>query len=199
MRVRGTVRALGVKIAAVAGALAISGTALAATTGHLPDAAQRRAHDVLGVPDAPPAVERVKPRPTPYLAPSSPARQPAPAGSRMAPPASATPAPTASLPELCRLWLTPPGGAHTVNATGHRALRAAAGSEKNISSYCATLLNPPTTSEAPPPGGDLPPSPAAPEPPAGDGGHTNDGGVPPATPFPEPTDAPDTPAAGSAG
>jgi hypothetical protein len=197
--VRGTVRALGVKIAAVAGALAVSGTALAATTGHLPDSAQRRAHDFLGAPAPQHPAGAATPAPTPSVlrpaTPSAVSRPPGPAGSSVAPPTTAGATAIPALTDLCRQWLTPPGGTRAVTAAGHRALRAAAGGEKNIGSYCADVLTPPTaeaspTTEAPTP---PPPSPAAPQPSPADGGHA-DNGIP-ATPtaLPGDTDAPHAP------
>jgi hypothetical protein len=192
--VRGTVRALGVKIAAVAGALAVSGTAIAATTGHLPDSAQRRAHDLLGAPA--PEIPPGTPAPTPSalrsITPSPVSRPPGPAGSSVAPPATARATPAPTLTDLCRQWLTPPGGPRAVTPAGLRTLRTAAGGEKNIGSYCTNLLDPPTTE----PATQAPPSPAAPEPP--DGGH-NDNNVPspPAT-RPADTDAPAAPDAPAA-
>jgi hypothetical protein len=199
---RGTVRALGVKIAAVAGALAVSGTAIAATTGHLPDAAQRRAHDYLGAPDAPaPAVPAPGPSATRAATMSAPSGSPAPPARSVAPAATASAAgPPPSLTDLCRRWLTPPGGPRAVTESGHRALRAAAGSEKNIGPYCTGLLHPSTPAAAAITPAGAPPSPPAPAtpaplPPTPEDGHAGNG-LPPAPPTlgaPDPDDPTDDP------
>jgi len=122
-------RSVAVKAVAVATATLIGGTAYAAETGRLPDAAQWQAHDVffpLGVPaprDASPNVADPVPRPTPdgggrTLDPSSPA-----------------------VLGLCRAWQAVQGNPNgkPMSAESFQDLAEAAGGERDIAAFCAPL------------------------------------------------------------
>ena len=165
------------KLALGVAVLMFGGTALAARTGSLPDAAQQRAHTIfsgVGVPPPEPAPSAQVPTGgvTASAAPS-PTASPAPAR-------SATPDPSdAATLELCRTWDTArrdkPGAA--VPAEIRRALAAAAGGVPEIDEFCtARLGSAPETAE--PTGSGKPPGSAKPTSP----GTATPGATPTATP-----------------
>jgi hypothetical protein len=122
-----------VKVAAAVAALIAGGTAFAAETGNLPDAAQRRAHDLFsawGVP-APESAG-----PSAGLASVSPSASPS-AGRSPSPDAS-----TSTLLALCRVWDAAERDpqAKALAADELRALLTAAGGAQSIPKFCAGLL-----------------------------------------------------------
>jgi hypothetical protein len=138
-----SVRRIAMTVAAAVAILTVGGTALAARTGNLPEPAQRRAHAIfasLGVPaPAPEPAATPTPTPAPHPTTSTPRTRPTPTPAR---PSTATVAPgVPALTDLCRRWqddTTP----HNVTGQDRKALRQAAGGEKNIDGYCAALLTP---------------------------------------------------------
>jgi hypothetical protein len=142
VRVSRSARVAVVNAAAGLALLAIGGTAVAARTGNLPDGAQQHAHrlfSALGVP-APrtgPTITTA-PSPTPGRTAhptSSPAPTPAPTTG--APSRAATATDTVPL-GWCRAWQARPGG-KALKGESRRRLIAAAGGEKNVDQYCASL------------------------------------------------------------
>jgi hypothetical protein len=129
-----SVRTVAMKVAAAVAVLTVSGTALAARTGHLPAPAQRQAHAIfasLGVP-APTPEPLTTPEPTSAPHPSTTRPQPSSTPSPTAP-TTATAVPP--MTDLCRQWQD-----NTLTGTDRKTLRQAAGGEKKIDSYCAPLL-----------------------------------------------------------
>ncbi|MBB4742054.1 hypothetical protein BJY16_005513 [Actinoplanes octamycinicus] len=129
VRTSRTRRALVVNLAAGVVLVAAGGTAVAARSGVLPDAAQERAHELfsgLGVPA--PQTSSSAPSPVPSSKPSRTTSVPSPA------PATS---PTAVVPAgWCRAWAAAPRAS---NAPWRRKLVEAAGSEAAIPAYCAAL------------------------------------------------------------
>jgi hypothetical protein len=160
-RVSRSVRTVVVTGAAGLALLVISGTAVAARTGSLPDGAQQHAHrlfSALGVP-----APRTGPGATPASHPSgTPGPRPSASPSTIA----------AEIPlRWCRTFNATPGGP-SADPSLHRRLAAAAGGAENIERYCARLTHSsaqssaqsstgPTSSTSP---GSPTPSAASPEP-----------------------------------
>ncbi|MCW6004727.1 hypothetical protein K1W54_09030 [Micromonospora sp. CPCC 205371] len=131
-------RSVAVKAAAGTAVLLFGGTALAAETGNLPDAAQRHAHDLFSGLGVPPA-ERTSATPTPAGTPSA---LPTPAPSPSNHGRTISPSSPAAL-GLCRAW-----EASEKNPTGKKMaseafqdLSRAAGGAANIAEFCAPLLD----------------------------------------------------------
>jgi hypothetical protein len=156
-RVKSPARAVLVPALTALALLLFGGTALAARTGNLPEAAQQHAHrlfSALGVP-------------APRTGPPHPSPSPSPAG-------SVSPLPV----ELawCNDWKT---GGPPLSAENHRKLRAAAGSEQRIPGYCDNLRRSAAPPESPSP------SPSTPSPsPTTEGPSST---PPPTTPSDEPS------------
>jgi hypothetical protein len=129
--VRALTRAVAVKLVAGAATLLIGGAALAAETGHLPESAQRRAHEMfssLGVP-------------SPH------GKRPAPAAKRpsAAPSTPGPHGPDQGEPEivrLCRQYLKiQKKDSAPLDQDELRKVATAAGGTANIAPYCTNLLN----------------------------------------------------------
>ena len=127
-----------VKVAAVVAVVITGGTAFAAETGHLPDAAQRRAHDLfsgLGVPAPATAPATSGPAVTiPASAPPSSRHSASPDGPDTSP---------AGVLALCRAWDAAehdPQG-KKLAAEDLRALLAAAGNSQGIPKLCRDVLS----------------------------------------------------------
>lgn len=154
--VRALTRAVVLKVAAGAAVLLVGGAALAAETGHLPDGAQRRAHEMfssLGVP-APRGGERAGAGDQSSATPHGPGATPSTAGG--ARPDSASkgkndPAIVRLCQEYVKLQKKPDG--QTMDPAAFRALEAAAGGAVNVAAYCAKVLgedrNAPSTNPTP--------------------------------------------------
>ncbi|MEU4624656.1 hypothetical protein AB0G04_32380 [Actinoplanes sp. NPDC023801] len=139
-----TARPVVVNVAAVL-LLAGTGTAVAARGGHLPQAAQQRAHDVfsgLGVP-APvrsPQPTDAVPRASATPAPRRSATKSATTRPSASPSAAAVPA------GWCRAWAAAP---RPSDAPWYAELAEAAGSEEDIAAYCRALDDTGTPSASP--------------------------------------------------
>jgi hypothetical protein len=132
-------RTVAMKVAAGVAVLAVSGTALAARTGNLPDAAQQRAHamfEPLGVPGPAPS-----PSTSGTATSGSPARTSAtstsPAPSRTPTSVPSDPAAAGAI-SLCRIWVENDGKG--MPAPSRKRLKDLAGKQKDIAAYCAGLL-----------------------------------------------------------
>jgi hypothetical protein len=144
-----TARALVVNVTAGLVLLAGTGAAVAAHGGHLPDAAQQRAHDLfsrLGVP--PPPSSPDEPESPPRTRPSRTSEPPSSGpSSKPAPPRPSASAPVAPAPAgWCRAWASTP---EPGDAPWYRELVEAAGSEEEVAGYCAALDDPGTASAKP--------------------------------------------------
>jgi hypothetical protein len=156
-------RAATVKVMIAAAVLVLGGTAVAAETGSLPDAAQHHAHRLfsrLGVP--PP--ETLAPTPAPSTSAGTPSDRPSPSTGSSS--ALGRPEPSASAPitpearSLCRTWQAagdkkngkpmPPGQLR-------RLTDLAGGDEARIPAFCSPVAPDPTATPAP--GDSVSPSP----------------------------------------
>ena len=156
-RVRRSARRVVTTITTSLALLALTGTAVTARAGSLPDHAQQHAHrlfSALGVP-------------APRTGPTNPVTHPKPSTRPTAPPKNPSPDPSPSLgpssPAIipltwCDTWRAQPSG-KALDPETRRRLTEAAGSEKKIDKYCASLSAGPSLPETP----SLPPS--APTPP----------------------------------
>jgi hypothetical protein len=138
-----TARTLVANVTAVMVLLAGTGAAMAARAGHLPDAAQQRAHDLfsrLGVP-APPSTPDTPVSP-PRTRPSRTVEPPSSGPVTTRPPASVAPVPAG----WCRAWAAEP---EPGEEPWYRELVEAAGSEKEVAAYCAALGAPGAASGKP--------------------------------------------------
>ncbi|MGX6604941.1 hypothetical protein ACWKSP_22840 [Micromonosporaceae bacterium Da 78-11] len=132
--------------------LALTGTAVTARAGNLPDEAQQHAHrlfSALGVP-APrtgptnpvittsPSADRTKPGSKPSATPT-----PAPDKSAGAPTPSPGATATAVPAGWCKAWQAKPSG-KALNSESRRRLVEAAGGEDQVDDYCADLTASPT-------------------------------------------------------
>ena len=143
----------GVKVGtAVAGlTLALGGTAFAAYSGSLPSAAQNLAHRVIGAPAAPPT--SVPPQHPSATSSESEDAASATESARAAASGSATPVgPDASGPAafgLCTAWTAHQSNGASVNAedsVAFKNLATAAGGSDKIAAYCATVMQPSSSS-----------------------------------------------------
>jgi hypothetical protein len=154
-RVRRSARRVVVTITTSLALLALTGTAVTARAGSLPEDAQQHAHrlfSALGVP-------------APRTGPTNPITRTKPS---TRPSTTATPARTPSSPTAvplgwCQSWQTRPSG-KPLDPETRRRLTEAAGGEEKIEKYCARLSAAPTPSGTPP----TPPPPptTSPSPPA---------------------------------
>ncbi|WP_344660493.1 hypothetical protein [Catenulispora subtropica] len=161
-------RMIGVKVAAVAGALTVTGVAVAAEADVLPTPLQRVAHQMLGgvgVPDpdpdpapstAPGLASSSSTRPgTPHPTgttpggrtgssggslPGTPTGTPTGTGSASAPGSSS--AADTDVLTLCRAYTAQEQGGAALSAPDRRRLATLAGGEEKIAGYCARMLAP---------------------------------------------------------
>jgi hypothetical protein len=129
-------RALAVKVAAVFGVLLLGGVALAASTGHLPQGVQQRAHDLV----APLGISLPNG--------SGPNRSGSSVATRGVGPTGA--ASTAATAGLCRAWQqeTAADQGTATMTPASRALADLAGGANKIATFCASVLKQAGSSDA---------------------------------------------------
>ena len=177
-------RLVGVKMAAVAGALTVTGVAVAAEADVLPSPIQRAAHQMLGGVGVPDSNQDSKAGQTAASSPGSPAGHSGSQGSQNANRAPGDPSSSGSLlpgnpvgtadpsgPSssagdadvltLCRTYVAHPGGGSGgLDDHDRKRLAALAGGEDQMDAFCAAMLGaPPGTPTVPQPSGaSTPPS-----------------------------------------
>jgi hypothetical protein len=152
-RVRRSARRVVVTITTSLALLALTGTAVTARAGSLPDHAQQHAHrlfSALGVP-------------APRTGPTNPVSHPKPTARPSTTPApTSSPSSPAAIPlGWCRKWQAQPSG-KALDAESRRRLTDAAGGEEKIDEYCADLSAGPSTPTSGPPSAKHTPKPSAP-------------------------------------
>jgi hypothetical protein len=144
VRIPSLARAATMKVAAGVAVLVVGGTAVAAETGALPDAAQHQAHgwfSVLGVP--PPAPRSPSPEVPPPLSAGPTTVRPT---STPGPPTTPTPGTSgfssSTARGLCLAWQADTAAEHgkAMTAKSRRALAALAGDESRIPAFCVRHL-----------------------------------------------------------
>ena len=146
VRIPSLARAATMKVAAGVAVLVVGGTAMAAETGALPDAAQQQAHgwfSALGVPPPTPRSPSHEAAPPTGTRPTTVRPTSTPGPPTMPTPGSTSPS-SSRARGLCVAWRADSATEHgnAMAAKSRRALAALAGDESMIPAFCARHLTP---------------------------------------------------------